>query len=153
MEGLSVYCAAFFSTFMLVILMRDHGWARDSAVHLFVLNGVVYVCVLLGAGWGLSKVDGAILDRAIYGSAALAMIGLGVAVRPMSFVVWTAVLSLGLGFNNLINVTNISSSGCDHGHVSGVATLMQMSGGCLGALVGGLLSWVFKVQLLFVLFS
>ena len=55
MEGLSGYCSAFFSTFMLVILMRDHGWARDRAVHLFVLNGVVYVSVLLGAGWVLSK--------------------------------------------------------------------------------------------------
>jgi MFS family permease len=153
MEGLSGYCSAFFSTFMLVILMRDHGWARDRAVHLFVLNGVVYVSVLLGAGWVLSKVDRGILDRVIYGATAVAMVGLGLADRPLFFGLWTAVFSLGLGFNNLINVTNISSSGCDRGHVSGAATLMQMSGGCLGAFVGGLLSWVLKVQLLFVLFS
>lgn len=153
MEGLSGYCSAFFGTFMLVILMRDHGWARDSAVHLFVLNGVVYVSVLLGAGWVLSKVERGILDRVIYGGTALAMVGLGLAERPLFFVLWTAMFSLGLGFNNLINVTSISSSGCDRGHVSGVATLMQMSGGCLGAFVGGLLSWVFNVQLLFVLFA
>ena len=153
MEGLSGYCSAFFSTFMLVILMRDHGWARDKAVHLFVVNGVVYVSVLLGAGWVLSKVNRSILDGAIYCATALAMVGLGLAGRPAFFVLWTAVFSLGLGFNNLINVTNISTSNCDRGHVSGVATLMQMSGGCLGAFAGGLLSWVLSVQLLFVAFS
>jgi len=133
--------------------MRDHGWARDKAVHLFVVNGVVYVSVLLGAGWVLSKVNRSILDGAIYCATALAMVGLGLAGRPAFFVLWTAVFSLGLGFNNLINVTNISTSNCDRGHVSGVATLMQMSGGCLGAFAGGLLSWVLSVQLLFVAFS
>ncbi len=155
MEGVSGYCSAFFSTFMLVILIRGHGWARDRAVHLLVLNGVVYVFVLLGAGWVLARTDRSrgIIERVVYGGTAVAMVGLGLAGRPVFFVLWTALFSLGLGFNNLVNVTIISSSGCDRGHVSGVATLTQMSGGCLGALVGGLLSRVLDVQLLFVLFA
>jgi len=37
--------------------------------------------------------------------------------------------------------------------VSGVTTLMQMFGGCLGSFLGGVLSCVFNLQHLFVLFA
>jgi MFS transporter, ACDE family, multidrug resistance protein len=153
MEGLSGYCASFFGTFMLVILIRDHGWARERAIHILLLNGCVYVSVLLGAGWVLTKVTRAVLDRLVYGAAVVAMVGLGLADRPAFFVVWTGLFSLALGFNNLINIAAVASSRCDRGHVSGVTTLMQMFGGCLGSFLGGVLSCLFHLQHLFVLFS
>jgi len=153
MEGLIGYCAAFFSTFMLVILMRDHGWPRQRAVQVLVLYGCTSVAVLLGAGWVLTRVRRNLLDRTIYGLAALSMLGLGLSQRPLFLVVWTALFSVSVGLNNLLNVVAISESTCDRGHVSGVATLMQMSGGCLGALLGGLFSRWFNLQFLFVLFA
>jgi predicted MFS family arabinose efflux permease len=153
MEGLSGYCASFFGTFMLVILIRDHGWARERAIQILLLNGVAYVSVLLAAGWVLARVARTVLDRLVYGTAVVAMVGLGLATRPAFFVAWTALFSVALGFNNLINITAVSSSRCDRGHVSGVTTLMQMFGGCLGSFLGGVLGCVFDLQHLFVLFA
>jgi ACDE family multidrug resistance protein len=153
MEGLSGYCSSFFSTFMLVILIRDHGWSRERAIHILLLNGTAYVTVLLAAGWVLAKVERRILDRIVYSAAVVAMVGLGLAGRPAAFVVWTALFSLSLGFNNLINITSVSASNCDRGHISGVTTLTQMFGGCLGSALGGALSCVVKLQLLFVVFA
>jgi predicted MFS family arabinose efflux permease len=153
MEGLSGYCSSFFSTFMLVILIRDHGWSRDHAIHILLLNGTTYVTVLLAAGWVLGKVERRVLDRVVYAAAVVAMVGLGLAGRPAAFVAWTALFSLSLGFNNLINITSVSASNCDRGHISGVTTLTQMFGGCLGSALGGALSCVVKLQLLFVVFA
>jgi predicted MFS family arabinose efflux permease len=153
LEGLSGCCTSFFGTFMLVILVRDHGWARDRAVSLLVVYGSVYVAVLLGAGWLLARTDGARLDRFVYGGIAAALVGLGLAGGAASLFAWTAVFSLGLGFNNLINVTTISASRCDRGHVSGLSTLTQMLGGCLGTFLGGLLSALAGLQPLFLLFA
>jgi predicted MFS family arabinose efflux permease len=138
---------------MLVILIRDHGWSRERAIHILLLNGTAYVTVLLAAGWVLAKVERRILDRIVYSAAVVAMVGLGLAERPAAFVVWTALFSLSLGFNNLINITSVSASNCDRGHISGVTTLTQMFGGCLGSALGGALSCVVKLQLLFVVFA
>jgi predicted MFS family arabinose efflux permease len=153
MEGLSGFSAALFSTFMLVVLMRDHAWPRERAVAVLVLYGTTSVAVLLFAGWVLAKVKRDRLDRVVYGALALALGGLGLSQRPFVIVLWTAVFALGIGFNNLVNITAISESRCDRGHVSGVSTLMQMSGGCLGAFLGGLLARWFSLQFVFVLFA
>lgn len=153
MEGLSGFCASFFSTFILVILIRDHGWARDRAIRILLLNGTVYVFVLLAAGGIVGKVDRHVLDRLVYAVAAAAMVGLGLAGQPTAFFLWAALFSLALGFNNLINITAVSSSNCDRGHISGVTTLTQMFGGCLGSALGGALSCLLSLQLLFVVFA
>lgn len=153
MEGLSGFTSSFFGTFMLVVLMRDHGWSGSEAIHLLALQGTVYVSVLLGAAWFLSRIDRAFLDRGMCAGAAVALVGLGLSDRPEALLFWTALFALSLGFNNLLNVTTISASSCDRGHVSGVMNLAQMSGGCLGASVGGALATAFGLQHTFVLYA
>jgi len=142
-EGLGGSLFAFYSTFMLVIAIKELHWSQSEGVALLITSGAAYVSVLLGLGQPLRRLGEARAYRLshslLFGGALLLACS---AWQPLLFLGALA-LGTGIGGNHLVNVTRVALSPVNKSHVSGLMTLCQMAGSSTGAIVGGWLgAWL-----------
>jgi len=152
-EGFGNSVAGFFGTFILVITLREQQWHSDLAITLLVLYGLTYVSVLLGAGRLLVSTDPAKLYRISHGILIPGTLLLALSSHPIFFFAGALLNAIGLGLNNLVNMSTIARSNANKSHVSGLLTLSQMLGGTCGAVVGGWIGSVIGLQMVFIVLS
>lgn len=150
-DGLAGIVRGFFGTFVVVVAVRVFHWSEPEAVMVMVVEGAMYVAVLLLIGpLALRLGEGRVFDLGhVCLLLGLAVLGL---TRNGSWLFVGALLhALGQGFNQLVNIARIARVPGDKGHVSGLQTMVGMGGSFLGAAVGGLLSRGFALQDVFLL--
>ena len=150
MEALNSATTSVFSTFIILYALQEAGLSQDRAVMLVVIEGVGAVLALFGLGYVLRHLSQGLaygLSLAL-GVSALALIGLS-----QGFI-WLALsgvlLSLAAAGLHLLNMNQLSQQVQDKSKVSGLFQLASMAGGFVGAMAGGLISYLIGLGPLFV---
>ncbi|WP_323815401.1 MFS transporter [Cellvibrio sp. NN19] len=149
-EAFGSCIGAFFGAFLLVIVLREYQWQSSDGVLLLVSYGCVYVSLLLGGGNLLVNYSS---ERLYYISHAALVAGgllLAFAASPELFFIGVICNGIGLGLNNLINMSRIANLNLNKSHASGILTMGQMLGGTSGAVLGGMLGDVIGLQNVFI---
>lgn len=149
MEALNSATTSVFSTFIILYALQEAGLSQDRAVMLVVIEGVGAVLALFGLGYVLRHLSQGLaygLSLAL-GVSALALIGLS-----QGFI-WLALsgvlLSLAAAGLHLLNMNQLSQQVQDKSKVSGLFQLASMAGGFVGAMAGGLISYLIGLGPLF----
>ncbi|MGO4801639.1 MFS transporter [Pseudomonas sp. W22_MBD1_FP4] len=150
MEALNSATTSVFSTFIILYALQETGLSQDRAVALVVIEGIGAVMALFGLGYVLRHLSlGLAYGMSLaLGVSALVLIGLS-----QDFI-WLALagvlLSIAAAGLHLLNMNMLSQQVQDKSKVSGLFHLASMAGGFVGALAGGLISYMIGIGPLFV---
>ncbi|NTV01556.1 MAG: MFS transporter [Chlorobiaceae bacterium] len=137
-EALAMGTFSCFNSFVVVTAIRVFHFATESASMLVSLEGFVYIGALLLL-WRLLSSLG---QRRFYLAGILAVVSglasLSVHSHPAYLVGGAALIGLGLGMFNLVNVTRLSRASSGKGKTAGIFALFTMSGSIIGPVLGGL---------------
>ncbi|SFR88054.1 MFS transporter [Sphingomonas jatrophae] len=139
-EHVSSATVALFSTFILVLAIRERGLTREAAVSLIAVQGATTVASL----FLLNRLYMRLSRRAGYlwslvaGVVAMLCFGLGRSYAPLA--AGAVLLSLASASIHFQNMTQLSRSPANKSKVSGLFNLAGMSGNMVGSLGGGILS-------------
>jgi MFS family permease len=156
--AIEVCCQAlnqFYVFFIVVIAVRNFGFTAGEAAGLVSTQGAAYVLALFSLGRLAVRMGE---DRFyLLGFAAVlsALVPLGLGHRSASLWGGAAVLGLGLGILQTVNIARFAQVGKRVGR-SGVAsfiTFVAPLGGLAGSLLGGLVGRVFSLQFFFILIA
>lgn len=152
-EGLGGSLFAFYSTFMLVIAIKDLAWSQSEGVALLITSGAAYVTVLLGPGHKLRLLGEEQAYRLSHGLLVCGALLLALSSwQPLLFL-GALLLGTGIGGNHLVNVTRVAMTPVNKSHVSGLMTLCQMGGSTTGAIAGGWLGAWLGLQPVFLILA
>lgn len=149
-EAFGSCIAAFFGAFVLVIVLREYQWHSSEGVLLLVTYGCVYVSLLLAGGKLLINYSNERLYAISHAALVAGGLLLAFASSPSLFFIGAICNGIGLGLNNLINMSRVANLELNKSHASGMLTMGQMLGGTSGAILGGMLGDVIGLQNVFV---
>jgi MFS family permease len=150
-EHVSSATTALFSTFILVLAIKELGMTRETAVSLIAFQG----CTTIASLFLLNRIyvrfsrHGGYLWSLAAGVASL--LCLGFAQGYIALAAGAVLLSLGSASIHFQNMTQLSRSTANKSKVSGLFNLAGMSGSVVGALGGGLLSAVVPLRNVYLL--
>lgn len=133
---------AYFSVFIVLFAMRQHGFSLPAAAGLVTLQGALFVATLfaggaLTAGWHEER-------RYLLALSLLLAHAVVLALAPSAAWLWAgaALLGLGLGLQQLSSVNRYGQlmRELGRGHGGGLSSMAGPAGGLSGAVLGGLLS-------------
>lgn len=150
-DGMAGMVRGFFGTFVIVIAVRVLGWTEARGVLVMVLEGSIYVAVLLVIGPLAFRLGQDRLYDLGHTTLIAGLLVLGLTPNGVGLLIGAVLHALGQGFNHILNIARISELEGDKGHVSGLQTMVGMGGGFAGAAVGGLLSQGVALQHVFLL--
>lgn len=139
-EHISSATTSLFSTFVLVLAIREIGLSRESAVSLIAFQGVTTIAslFLLSRLYVRFSRRGGYLWSLAAGIAAMLCFGLGHSYGVLA--VGAVLLSLGSTSIHFQTMTQLSRNTANKSKVSGLFNLAGMSGNVVGSLGGGFLS-------------
>ncbi len=150
-EHVSSATTSLFATFILVLAIKEMGLTRESAVSLIAFQGcttVVSLFLLNRLYMRFSRHGGYLWSLA---AGVSAMLCLGLAENYAMLAVGAVLLSVGSTSIHFQNMTQLSHSTANKSKVSGLFNLAGMSGNMVGSLGGGLLSILFKLREVYLL--
>jgi MFS family permease len=142
---------AFFSSFIILIAVRDLHMTEPAAVSVRFFEGAISVCTLFFVGPLLRKMalDTLSLYRFSLVLIVAGLIILGLAGAYWPLVVGTTVLGVGLGITNIVNVQQLSVLDLNKSKMASLQLLSSMSGNCIGGVAGGSLTTLLGLHGLF----
>lgn len=150
-DGMGGVVRGFFGTFIIVIAVRQFHWSAQDGISIMVVEGAVYVAVLLLLGAMVTRLGERLAYNLGHALLVVGLLFLGLS-HGMAGLMFGAVLqALGQAMNHLVNVSRLAHTGRNMGHVSGLFTMVGMAGGFVGATLGGFLSSGFALQNIFLL--
>jgi MFS family permease len=139
-EHISSATTALFSTFILVLAIRELGLTRESAVSLIAFQG----CTTVASLFLLSRLYVRFTRRGGYlwslAAGVIAMLCFGLGEDYVVLAIGAVLLSLGSTSIHFQTMTQLSRNSANKSKVSGLFNLAGMSGNVLGSLGGGLIS-------------
>jgi MFS family permease len=145
---------AYYGVFIVVLAATTRGLTAADAPRLVSLQGLSYVGALLGSGRLLAKLGAERSPRLGSAVVAAALVLLGAA--PGSTPLWAgaALLGLGLGLLQTVNLTSFARIGArlGRGRVAGLNALAGPAGALFGSSFGGLCAEWFGIRHGFLIF-
>lgn len=148
-EMLSGATGAVFGTFIIVLAMQTVGLSQGQAVSLVMVQGVTAVLGLFGLGYLVARIGRRLAYALGLSTALLGLLLLGRAHDYALLAVGGALLSTAAAFAHLVNMTQLGEHAIDKSKVSGLFNLAGMLGSFSGALLGGVISQLFGLNNLF----
>ncbi|NTU52746.1 MAG: MFS transporter [Chlorobiaceae bacterium] len=142
-EALTMGTFSCFSAFIVVTAIRVFHFTTETASMLVTLEGIVYI----GALFFLWRLLGSLGQRRFYLASILvvllALTALSILSHPAYMIAGAALIGLGLGMFNLVNVTRLSQASAGKGKTAGIFALFTMGGSIIGPVLGGIAGeWV-----------
>lgn len=141
----------YFTFFIVVIAIRNYGFSPAVAASLVTLYGSVYMAALFGMGVVVQSLAEKRAYQLGFGLVAIALLCLALPLSSVWLWLGSALLGIGLGTLNVINLSVFARLGQHLGmtNVSAVSLTCGPSGSMLGSLVGGLLAQLWGLQAIF----
>jgi len=140
---------AFFTAFIVAAAIRRVGLPEPAAISVRMFEGLIAVLTMSVGGFLVRHHP---LVRFYRISLLLIVAGFGMLALAHSYpalILATLLLGCGQGITSLINVIRLGASEAPKPRVSSLQLCSSMSGACLGALLGGLLSSLVGLQGMF----
>ncbi|MET0389112.1 MAG: MFS transporter [Polyangiales bacterium] len=146
---------AFFSFFIVIIVVSDLALGEAFATRLLGVEGGAFMLALFCFGGFVSRVG----EERVYGlsfavvATALTVLGLGRGQWLLTL--GSAVLGLGLGSLQIVNLTRFAFIGgrLGRGKVSGLTPFVGTTGSLLGSLLGGVIGHTLGLQYVFLVYA
>lgn len=141
----------YFTFFIVVIAIRNYGFSPAVAASLVTLYGSVYMAALFGMGMVVQSLGEKRAYQLGFGLVATALLCLALPLSPVWLWIGSALLGVGLGTLNVINLSVFARIGQHLGmaNVSAVSLTCGPSGNMLGSLIGGFLAHLWGLQAIF----
>jgi MFS family permease len=148
-EFISSSTTSIFSSFIIILAVKQLGWTPAQAVTLITTQGLTLIAALFLLGPVLQRVriGYAYCASLVLASAALLLIGLGSALPVM--MLGAVCLAAGAALIHLVNVVRLADSALPKSKISALLNFASQSGSLLGSVFGGLLSVVIGLHNLF----
>ena len=150
-DGLGGLVRGFFGTFIIIIAVRQFHLSPQDGIGVMVVEGSVYVGVLLLLGALLSRLSEHQAYTLSHSSVVVGLLFLALSKDMFGLCIGAVFQAFGQAINHLVNVSRLARSGKNMGHVSGLLTMVGMGGGFAGATLGGFLSKGFLLQDIFLI--
>lgn len=146
---------AFFTFFIVVIAVTTLGLGQADAASLVAAQGCSYVFALIALGSLVARAGPLRVYLISCGVLAVALLTLGLGQNRSTLWGGAALLGLGLGLLQIVNLTRFAriASRIGRGQVAGINAFVGPAGGLVGSLVGGTLGRSLGLQTVFLLFA
>jgi MFS family permease len=139
-EFMSSSVTSLFSSFIIVLAVRDLGWPASRAILLITAQGLTLITALFLLGSLLQRVKIGIAYMLSIGFGSVALLAIGFGRTLPVLMVGAVALAIGAALIHLINVVRVAHSDRPKSQVSSLLNLASQSGSLLGSVGGGLLS-------------
>ena len=150
MEALNSATTSVFSTFIILYALQEAGLSQDRAVALVVIEGVGAVLALFGLGYVLRHLSQGLAYGLSLAFGVVSLVLIGVCQGFVWLALAGVLLSLAAAALHLLNMNQLSQQVQDKSKVSGLFQLASMAGGFVGAMAGGVISYLIGLGPLFV---
>jgi len=140
-----------FSTFIIVLVIKDLGLSPGVAAILIALKGGATICVVFLCGQLLRK-NNTILYLFSFIVTILALLVLGMSSDTLQLAIASVVLGLSSGLITLITFTQVGNIEGEKGKIAGIFSFGFAMGSILGPTLGGMIGDYFSIQAIFLSF-
>ncbi|MCZ7406001.1 MAG: MFS transporter [Candidatus Methanoperedens sp.] len=140
-----------FSTFIVVLVIKDLSLSPDVAAMLIALKGGATICVVFFCGQLLRK-NNANLYLVSFIVTILSLLVLGMSRDILQLGIASVVLGLSSGLITLITFTQLANIDGEKGKIAGIFSFGFAMGSILGPTLGGIIGDVYGVQTIFLSF-
>lgn len=146
---------AFFTFFIVIIVVDSLRLDKTQATGLIGLQGATFMIALFLFGRLVERLGEARIYRASFATISCASLLLGAAQELWWLRLASALLGLGLGTLQIVNLTRFATLGgrLGRGKVSGITPLVGTSGSLLGSLLGGVLGQTLGLPRVFLVYA
>lgn len=145
----------FYTFFIVIIALSEFGFGKEEAAALVTVQGLFFVAALFALGgllerWGQSR-----FYLVSYLLVLLALLMLGAQRHPVTLWSGAALLGLGLGMVQTVNIARFARIGVHlgRGTVAGITAFVGPGGSLVGSVLGGWLGQWFGLQNIFLVFA
>ncbi len=140
-----------FSTFIIVLVIKDLSLSPDVAAMLIALKGGATICVVFFCGQLLRK-NNTNLYLFSFIVTIFALLVLGMSRDILHLAIASVVLGIGSGLITLITFTQIGNIEGEKGKIAGIFSFGFGMGSILGPTLGGIIGDIFSIQAIFLSF-
>ncbi|MFZ3058815.1 MAG: MFS transporter [Candidatus Methanoperedens sp.] len=140
-----------FSTFIIVLVIKDLGLSAGVAAMLIALKGGATICVVFFCGQLLRK-NNTNLYLFSFIVTILALLVLGMSRDILQLSIASIVLGLSSGLITLITFTQVGNIEGEKGKIAGIFSFGFGMGSILGPTLGGMIGDIFSIQAIFLSF-
>jgi len=140
-----------FSTFIVVLVIKDLSLSPDVAAMLIALKGGATICVVFFCGQLLRK-NNANLYLVSFIVTILSLLVLGMSRDILQLGIASVVLGLSSGLITLITFTQLANIDGEKGKIAGIFSFGFAMGSILGPTLGGMIGDFFSIQAIFLSF-
>ncbi len=140
-----------FSTFIIVLVIKDLSLSPGAAAMLIALKGGATICVVFLCGQLLRK-NNTNLYLFSFIVTILALLVLGMSRDILQLAIASVVLGIGSGLITLITFTQIGNIDGEKGKIAGIFSFGFGMGSIIGPTVGGIIGDAYGVQMIFLAF-
>lgn len=140
-----------FSTFIIVLVIKDLGLSAGVAAMLIALKGGATICVVFLCGQLLHK-NNSNLYLFSFIVTILALLVLGMSRDIFQISIASIVLGLSSGLITLITFTQVGNIEGEKGKIAGIFSFGFAMGSILGPTLGGMIGDIFSIQAIFLSF-
>jgi MFS family permease len=140
-----------FSTFIIVLVIKDLSLSPDVAAMLIALKGGATICVVFFCGQLLRK-NNTNLYLFSFIVTILALLVLGMSRDILQLAIASVVLGISSGLITLITFTQIGNIDGEKGKIAGIFSFGFGMGSIIGPTVGGIIGDAYGVQTIFLFF-
>ncbi len=140
-----------FSTFIIVLVIKDLGLSPGLAAMLIALKGGATICVVFLCGQLLRK-NNTNLYIFSFIATILSLLVLGTSSDTLQLAIASIILGLSSGLITLITFTQIGNIDGEKGKIAGIFSFGFAMGSILGPTLGGIIGDFFSIQAIFLSF-
>lgn len=140
-----------FSTFIIVLVIKDLSLSPGVAAMLIALKGGATICVVFFGGQLFRKNNNSLYLFSFIVTI-LALLVLGISRDILQISIASVVLGLSSGLITLITFTQVGNIEGEKGKIAGIFSFGFALGSILGPTLGGMIGDIFSVQMIFLSF-
>jgi MFS family permease len=146
---------AFFSFFIVIITVGTLRLGEGFATRLLGLQGGAFMLALFCFGGLVARLGDERVYAASFALVTAALLVLGLSPEPWLLSIGSALLGLGLGSLQIVNLTRFAYIGgrLGRGKVSGLTPFIGTSGALLGSILGGAIGHGLGLQYVFLIYA
>lgn len=141
--------SALFSSFIIVLAVKELGWHPQQAVALVTVQGLSLIAALFLLGPMLQRLPISVPYFASVACASAAMLLLGSGRSMPVLMLGSVMLAIGAALIHLVNMLRLAGSALPKSKISGLLNLAGQGGSLVGSVAGGLLSVAIGLQHVF----
>lgn len=150
-EGINGAFFITFTTFIIVLVIKDLGLSAGVAAMLIILKGGATICVVFLCGQLLRK-NNTNLYIFSFIVTILALLVLGMSRDTLHLAIASVVIGMSSGLITLITFTQVGNIDGEKGKIAGIFSFGHGMGSILGPTLGGMIGDLFSIQAIFLSF-